>query len=198
MFKKFLPLSIEGDWRANVSALPDAIVSPILLNWLFENGSLTQKLKSHCNEFSVKVLAKHQRFMTPCEINTMLAAEHKGSDADFAKQLVQVREVLLYCDDVPWVYAQTIMPLTDVPCSVEQLIVLGEKPLGEIIFNQPGVKRSDIEVVYFEPDAQVCQLALQLNQSVEHGLCGRRSMFSLDGYSLLVAEIFLPFSGLYS
>lgn len=194
MFEKFLPLSIEGEWCTDATKLPSAVVGPQLLEWLFENGSLTQKLKSHCTEFSVKVLAKNERLMTPCECATFGAVQHSISEP----MRVQVREVLLYCDGLPWVYGQTLMPLDNVPDSISQLITLGEKPLGELIFNQPGVKRSELEVTYFTPDAPIAMLAEQLNQPVGAGLCGRRSLFSLDGYSLLVAEVFLPLSGLYS
>lgn len=217
MFEKFLPLSIEGDWRTGVTGLPDIMNTSILLDWLFENGSLTQKLKNHCSKFSVKVLSKHERLMTPCECVTFGVGQPSLSTISQSsvpiKVSVQVREVLLYCDGVPWVYGQTLMPLDNVPANIAQLITLGEKPLGELIFNQPGVERGGIEVAFFEFDAPVCQFAtqlqqlgqyqvrqnqVQLSQPITDGLCGRRSLFSLDGYSLLVAEVFLPFSGIYS
>lgn len=192
MFEKYLPLSIEGDWCTSTTKLPQRVVTPKLLDWLLENGSLTQKLKNHCGEFSVKVLAKNECMMTPQQSAVFTDAGHATT------KRVQIREVLLYCDGVAWVYGQTLMPLDGVPKSINQLITLGEKPLGELIFNQPGVKRSELEVAYFDSNAPISHLAEQINQPVVHGLCGRRSLFSLDGYSLSVSEIFLPAAGLYS
>lgn len=188
MFENILPLSIEGDWHTRLEHPSVQSIPPKLSPWLFEQGSLTQKLKKHCQQFRVEVLAKHQRLMTANELLTMKCPQ----------QHIQVREVLLYCDEVPWVYAQTLMPLEQVPQAIEKLISLGEKPLGEVIFNEPGVCRGEIEVAHFAKDAQVCQLADMLQQQIDTGLWGRRSLFSLENYGLLVAEVFLPLSGQYA
>lgn len=178
MFQDFLPLSIQGDWRT-------ASTTPLRQNlsqWLYEPGSLTQKLKSGCQSFKVKILAKSERLLTKDEA-LLFACE---------QQKVQVREVLLYCDDLPHVYAQSLMPLKTVPPSVKKLTTLGEKPLGEVIFNEPGMTRSEIEVCPFDQNSDVAVLAERIGLGVNHTLWGRRSCFHIDGYALLVSEVFLP------
>lgn len=184
MFQDLLPLSIAGDWKSTA-------VSPIsdnLSQWLFESGSLTQKLKSHCREFSVKILAKSERMLTEDEM-LLFGCE---------QQTVQVREVLLYCDEKPAVYAQSLMPLSQLPDSVVKLVKLGEKPLGEVIFNEPGMTRSEIEVCPFDGQSEVAVLSERIGLPVSHTLWGRRSCFHIDGYALLVCEVFLPGARAYS
>ncbi len=177
MYQDLLPLSLQGDWRD----APVVPLSPHLSQWLFEPGSLTQKLKSHCNAFRVQILAKSER---------MLGGEELGLFTS-QRQKVQVREVVLYCDDEPWVYAQSLMPLGET-CAAKKLTALGEKPLGEVIFSEPGMTRSAIEVCRFADGSDVTLLAQQMGLSVNHSLWGRRSCFKLDDYELLVCEVFLP------
>lgn len=178
-----LPLSLEADWRNE----PPQPIAENLSQWLFESGSLTQKLKQHCSEFRVEILSKQLRRLSPAQLP--LFAHHALT--------VQVREVLLYCDGLPWVFAQTLMPMSDIPQSVMKLVELGEKPLGDLIFNDPGVVRSSIEVAQFDGDSIVAQVAAEVGKPAEHPLWARRSMFVLDDYSLLVAEVFLPQAGCY-
>jgi len=183
MIQDFLPLSLASDWRET----PHCAISNLLRQWLFEQGSLTARLKAHCQQFSVKILAKHQRLFTANELQLF----------DCPQQQVQVREVLLYCDDKPWVYAQSLMPLEVIPLSVQKLISLGDKPLGEVIFNEPSMIRSPIMVTPFEQHSDVMNFSQHIGQSPIDRLWGRRSLFTIDGYSLLVAEVFLADSGIY-
>jgi chorismate--pyruvate lyase len=183
MLQDILPLSLQGSWDHE----PSAILSDTLSHWLFESGSLTQKLKCHCEQFRVEILAKSTRQLSADEAILF----------DCQPQNVQVREVLLYCDQVPWVYAQSLMPLSAVPESVKKLTTLGNQPLGEVIFNEPGMTRSRIEVAEFDSQSDVAILSGQIGQPTGKSLWARRSCFTIDGYSLLVAEVFLPDSGAY-
>ncbi len=185
MLQHSLPLSLEADWRNE----PSHLIADLLSQWLFEQGSLTQKLQQQCTDFRVKLLNKHERNLNSDELLLF------GYDMQNIK--VQVREVLLYCDDVPWVYAQTLMPLDHIPPAIDKLLSLGEKPLGEVIFNEPGVVRSAIEVAEFAADSHVVELISEVDKVAQHSLWGRRSTFTLDGYSLLVCEVYLPSAKVY-
>ena len=178
MFQDILPLSLAADWQRE----PHAPVADNTASWLFESGSLTRRLKQHCKNFRVKVLAKHELPLS--QVNPGVFAEDDT--------MVQVREVLLYCDHVPWVYAQTLMPLNGIPPVIDELITLGEKPLGELIFTVPGMTRSAIEAAPFDLDSPVGQLSERLAQHGQPKLWGRRSLFHVEDYALLVAEVFLP------
>lgn len=183
MYQDLLPLSLKGDWRTE----PFASITKELSQWLFEPGSLTQKLKDNSDTFEVKILAKSERLLNLDEQQLFVCE----------RQNIQVREVLLLCDGVPVVYAQSLMPLGDLPETVVKLTTLGEKPLGEVIFNEPGMARSKIEVCAYDGQTDVAVLSERLGQPVSHLLWGRRSCFHIDNYALLVSEVFLPQSRAY-
>ena len=97
--------------------------------------------------------------------------------------IAQVREVILWCDDKPIVYAQSWLPEQTI-IDLRALADVGERPLGDIIFQQPGLVRGSIEVS--EIDLALPQLALKQR------CWARRSVFSLQQHPLLVSEVFLP------
>ncbi len=69
--------------------------------------------------------------------------------------------------------------------------------LGDVIFQDPALKRTDIEIARFDAKHPVQQLVAKLNLP-EKNLLGRRSVFSLKEYKFLVCEVFLPGAYLYS
>lgn len=67
-----------------------------LKEWLLATGSLTQKLKTCCTQFEVKVLGE---------------GLHAPLDGEYPQQgSVWIREVLLCLDSIPWVFARTLIP----------------------------------------------------------------------------------------
>ena len=75
-----------------------------ILCWLFDPASLTARLKRHCpNHFSVRVISQTMALPTPAE-RDILDIRHGRS--------ALVRQVCLYCSDIPVVYARTVIPLT--------------------------------------------------------------------------------------
>ena len=76
---------------------------------------------------------------------------------------------------------QTLRPLAD----------LGERPLGDYIFQQPGLQRGVIETAQLSLPLSAWQLTSA--QSALPTPChARRSVFTLQSLPLLVAEAFLP------
>ncbi|MEM5509308.1 chorismate lyase [Pseudoalteromonas sp. AS71] len=175
------PLSISANWQPT-SYVSD--LSPLEQEWLFEPNSLTAKLKSKSQIFSVRVLSE-QLFTLSLEQKLLLNSA--------AKTAIN-REVLLLCDNKPMVYAQSWLPKND---SSNPLHNMGERPLGDVIFQDPALNRTDIEIAYFDAKHPVQQLVAKLNLP-EKNLLGRRSVFSLKEYKFLVCEVFLPGAYLYS
>ena len=161
-------ISLDADWQAAGSQpLP-----PQLAPWILEPASLTARLKLHCRQFRVQVL-NEQRSELPAFLRPLLP------DTDTA----QLREVILWCNGQPCVYAQSWLPEQTVN-ALRPLADLGERPLGDYIFQQPGLRRGIIEAT---------QLDIALPQLSRAGTChARRSVFTLSGLPLLVAEAFLP------
>lgn len=177
------PLSLSANWQ-NVSSMSDLSIAEHA--WLCEPHSLTAKLKSRSKCFSVKVLNEQE-----CVLNYEQQALLKGISSS-----VLNREVLLLCDGAPMVYAQSWLPV-NVTSANRQLLNMGEKPLGDIIFQDPALTRANIEVARFDQFHPLQQLVKQLDLPVQPVL-GRRSVFTLHNYQFLVSEVFLPGAYLYS
>lgn len=108
-----------------------------------------------------------------------------------AGELWQIREVLLSGNGKPWVFARSILP--QVLCE-QDLAGLGEKPLGQIIFNDPRFARQPFQLTCLKYPSE---LHRQFNLSNDSELWGRRSVFQFQTHQLMVAEIFLPDSPAY-
>lgn len=155
-----------------------------LAPWLMDSGSLTRRLKMHNkNGFAVKVLGNH--WIKP------LADESLSLHLPISQMAYQ-REVSLMDGEQANVYARTVIPL-DTFCSMKQrFTALGTKPLGELLFTDPSVKRGPIEVACLKPKQWLYEMALLEEDYRVEALWGRRSQFHIGGKILLVNEIFLP------
>ena len=52
------------------------------------------------------------------------------------------RKVLLCVDDVVWISATTLVPLTQLQPAARHLLLLKNRPLGELLFKDPHLQRS--------------------------------------------------------
>jgi len=99
------------------------------------------------------------------------------------RERVLIREVVLYGEGVPWVYARSILPSSSLVGSMRRIRKLDDRPLGAWLFRQPSLKRGPIQF------AQMQLSGTELFQAQE--AWGRRSVFYIEGRPLLVGEIFL-------
>lgn len=184
------PVTLAGQWQSpdnkNLSALPESIK-----NWLVDEGSLTARLKEHCDDFKVKVIGEEQQLCSAAE----------ACDLIQVGEPILVREVLLYCDNRPQVFARSLLPLKSLTGDEKALAHLGEQPLGQVLFNNPSLKRQRLEVSSFSQDSSIGLLVEkiysgncpeQMINNIKTELWGRRSIFMLENKPLMVAEVFLP------
>jgi chorismate--pyruvate lyase len=184
------PVTLTGQWQSpsneNISLLPTC-----LKDWLLDEGSLTARLKGYCKHFQVKVIGEEQQLCTAAEACNLITVGEP----------ILVREVLLYCDGVPQVFARSLLPLNSLVGKAKALANLGEQPLGQVLFNNPSLQRQRLELSSFSGDSSVVVLAKSLSQQtsfeytsalVKKELWGRRSIFILENKPLMVAEVFLP------
>lgn len=169
------PLDISAKWHQDYQVL-DALHS----EWLLETGSLTAKLKQEFAVFSVKVLNEKQ---------IMLSAE-QAEIVGVEKQAALCREVLLYGDGQPRIYAQSWIPLEHLEQN-STFLNLGTKPLGEFIFQHPRLQRESIMLAEIVPAPYTAELLQELKLDVTP-FFARRSVFNLDEVKLMVCEAFLP------
>ncbi|WP_043319918.1 chorismate lyase [Microbulbifer sp. HZ11] len=176
------PFEAIGDWHPQpLESLHGHTPPDHLLPWLQHKGSLTAALKhlSH-GEFSVQIL--RQGWHTP-NLEERRALNLKE------RTRALIREVLLYGSDTqPWVYARSVLPERTLAGKSRYLRSLDNRPLGELLFSQPDIRRGPIVLNRLKRNSQ-CQLA-ELDQSEAHAW-GRRSTFWLHDKPLLVAETFL-------
>lgn len=154
-----------------------------LRGWLCDRGSLTARLKAHCRRFSVVPLA------------TGLARPNLDEHALLNTRvgtLAYVREVLLLCDDVPVVFAHSVLPCRSLAGPWHGLARLGSRPLGEALFNDHRIERRPLAFRTVRSGHPLLR-ALARHTSVQHAtLHARRSVFCLARQPLLVTEVFLP------
>lgn len=152
-------------WQA-YPRLQHRIPSPALKGWLRDRGSLTERLLEKSDgAFRVELLGQYWGRACRDEANILgISPRHR----------VMIREVILHGKNTPWVYARSILPVSSLDRSLRHLKRLGTKPLGALLFSDPHMTRSPIEVT-----------------RTTRGW-GRRSVFYLHNEPLLVSEIFLP------
>lgn len=175
---------LNMSWQSTNTDLFNMIETP-LNNWLFDSASLTKRLLNQCKTFEVYVLDQEQ--------SSLSIDERAMFDCDD----IHCREVLLVCDGTAHVYARTLMPTATLEHANEQLKTLTNSSLGEILFNDPSMTRSNIEVCQTTSET-LKVLSQQLSLPQQDTIWGRRSMFHLNDYPLSVAEFFLPGSYAYS
>ncbi|GGW85100.1 chorismate--pyruvate lyase family protein [Alteromonas halophila] len=163
------PVGLDVHWQSPQSV---AFSDPYLKNWLLDTGSLTERVQSLCRQFELVVLGQGQQQMHRAEQDWL------GSD----QGSVDVREVLLCADGVPWVFARSVIPHALI---YGELADLGSEPLGKRLFNDARFTRSAFELCTLPSTAFSDNL-------VRKALWGRRSRFARDGYRMIVAEVFLP------
>jgi len=138
----------------NTSNVPESV-----LGWLDDEQSLTAKLKQKFDDFSVNVLSQIQTTPHNNE-NEMLDFEGKSV----------IREVQLLGNHQVVVFARSVIPVTG---DTQAILKIGSKPLGEILFNDPDIKRGQLQITH------------------TGGTWGRRSIFTIGTTKLLVSEFFL-------
>ena len=177
------PVTLSNHWHD----AKDCSLHQNLKSWLLDPNSLTARLKSHCLQFRVELLGQ--------SIETCQESESVGLIP--AGDKILVREVLLFCDEKPQVFARSLLPLSSLTGSEQALANLGTQSLGQVLFNNPSLERQTIEVAEFDATSSVVKLAKELSLAEQplssHGkLWGRRSIFVLENKPLMVAEVFLP------
>ncbi|MBL1319460.1 MAG: chorismate lyase [Methylophaga sp.] len=155
-----------------------------LASWLTSTDSLTRRLQAQNHHgFSVELLGS-------CWIKP-LTDEAISLGLPVAEHVYQ-REVRLMDGDTANVYARTVIPRTTYMAMQHRFNSLGNKPLGELLFTDPLVKRGPIEIACLKPGQWLYEMAVLDENYRPEMLWGRRSAFYLSGKSLLVNEIFLP------
>ncbi len=163
-------------WQTTPSA------SPALNDWLFDPGSLTQRLTLLCRDnFTVQLLSQGWQALSDDECQALGISQASTG---------WVREVFLCDGEQPWVFARSVASQQQLQAAGFDISQLGTRSLGELLFHNQAFSRGAMYVRQI-PCQQLPALAQQ-QASPYQQLWARRSCFSKGALGLLVAEVFLP------
>lgn len=169
-------------WHTHVNATRP---SANLRDWLTLGTSLTARLRERSAQFAVRRLRQHIVFTLQDECD-VLSIPHD--------ERVHEREVLLCCDDVPVVFAHTVMPFSNTHDDWPAFHDLGEQSLGALLFDDPLVSRGALQFSRLplqHPLVSRIYSAIPAEQ-IESRLHARRCLFQRKRSKMLVTEVFLP------
>lgn len=150
---------------------------PALSDWLQDQGSLTRRLTALAQgQFSVRVLEEGWQ--------TLREEECRALNIPISS-VGWVREVYLCGEQIPWIFARSVASRAALQNAGIDLRTLGERPLGELLFRDPGFTRGKLMLCHYPTHA--------LPEAIrESNLWARRSCFHQETLGILVAEVFLP------
>ena len=154
-----------SSWR-NFESIESKISKNEILSWLLENGPITKRIKKN-GLFKLHLIQDELSYI-----------DQEDKDfIDCASDEIKLREVILFCNDEPIVFAQTIIPVETISNGFEQLGNLGNKPLGDILFEKNIFTKDKVVYALFEDASSL--------------YWGRKAKYLVKGYKFSVMEIFL-------
>jgi len=136
--------------------------------FLLNPGSMTDQLRKLKPSFGLKVLKEGYEAPTQSE-QQLLAMKDK---------IAFVRESELYSDDGVWMYGRSIFPPSTLSGNEQVFTALGNRSMGDILFNDSRVRRSAFE------------FATLHHQGCLYWI--RRSIFFVEEKKILLTEFFMP------
>lgn len=152
-------------------------------HWLRDHGSLTLRIQQRCTVFSVHNVG-----------NCLATAAHDETALlDLSlRQKIYTREVFLYADGMPVVFAHSVVAPQYLRGTWHALQNLGNKPLGALLFAHPLVARAPLHYKALKQQHALYQRAAKVLNTAPERMWARRSLFTLHNAPLLVTEVFLP------
>ena len=151
-------------WVSETKSLE--IHSNEILSWLNEPGSITSRIKSFSN-FRLKLLRDGPGKVDANEDDLIVSNYEENN----------IREVVLYSDEEPLIYAKSIIPLETIRFGLDVLGNLKENPLGDILFSNSEIKKIYMLFAKFQSNEQI--------------FYGRKGIYTVKGYPFSICEIFL-------
>lgn len=150
-------------------------------DWLL-GGSLTHRLRGLCPDFRVRVMT---------EGAAPAMADEAACLGLLRRRHAITREVFLHCGEIPVVFARSVFPAAGLRGPWRFLRGLGCRPLGEELFQRPGIGRRIIGIAGLRPGHPLYGKAWSAATGPAK-LWARRSLFVSNDVPLLLTEVFLP------
>lgn len=151
--------------------------------WLADPGSLTARIVARCTRFEVHVLYEGRRL--PLDDERTQIGLPLG-------RLAWTREVLLFADGNPVVFAHSVLAPQDLNGAWHMAQAIGSRPLGAALFADPSISRGPLRAARLDERHPLHRYASAAVGTTLPTLWARRSRFCRLGRPLLVSEVFLP------
>ena len=123
---------------SSFTSLKDEIKDEIIASWLLENGPITKRIKNN-GTFQLNVIQD--------KLSTISADDKKFINTN--SEEIKKREVTLLCNDIPIVFAQTIIPVETIEKGFDGMGNLGTKPLEDILLEKGTLLKDRIGYASF-------------------------------------------------
>lgn len=154
-----------------------------LLPWLRDHGSLTQRIVQRCAGFAVRNVRDGL---------ARIALDESALLGIAPRQLAWSREVFLYADGKPVVFAHSTCAAGNLRGAWRAMSGLGNRSLGSLLFTHPLVVRQPLRYQALRSSHPLYRRAATVLAAPPTKLWARRSLFYLQKAPLLVTEVFLP------
>ena len=154
---------------------------------LSDQGSLTDRFKQIIGtQPCLKRLSQGHQFVSKQERDLLDI---------MPRQMALVREITMGDGQNDWMFARTIVPLTTLKGAARRISYLNEAPIGKILFGRYGASRKSMQVSML---SELPKTLVNLGYLAEKPLWQRQSIFEFSSGPLIVTEIFLYDSPIYS
>jgi|TARA_B100001079_G_C16254571_1_gene444953 chorismate--pyruvate lyase len=151
--------------------------------FLFENGSLSRLIRDQFRgRFHIDLISESWCIAMKSEKKLLSLRDNETTF---------IRESYLSCNNKKLVYARTVIPRQTLKKQNQNLTRLGQKPLGEILFNNNKIYRENIKYAKIPLSDELHSKAREYC-NISSELYGRQSMFYIKNKPIIVIEVFLP------
>lgn len=153
-----------------------------LRDWLCEPASLTARLQRH-GRFRISVLRQRLQHANADEC-ALLGLSSRAP--------CWVREVVLFCDERPVVFAHTVLPSVPRGVLTRWFARLGSRSLGSLLFTHAGFVRGRLSFARIDRRHPLYRDAVAALGVAPGNFDARRCLHAYRGQRVLVTEVFLP------
>ena len=154
-----------SSWNS-YEAIEHELTNAEIKSWLLEQGPITKRIKSIA-EFRLELIQDELSDATDDEILFLKIDSEE----------IRIREVILFGNENPMVFARTIIPNTTIEKGLKELGKIGNKPLGDILFEKDIFSKEDIVFATFKDEESL--------------FWGRKIKYTVKDQPFSVMEVFL-------
>ncbi len=164
-------------------------LSPARYAHLADNGSLTRRVRQVCKgQFEVSLI--DHGVVQPGYQERVLLNLPEASQA-------LSRQVFLCCDQIPLIFARTIIGLVEKNrLLTERIEKLGEQSLGSVLFKDPLAIKRQMHLACLAPSHAFFKPVFLQGFTLNQDVWLRRSLYDYEGCDLIVYEAFIAFTEL--